>query len=130
MLDVQPRSGPYFVAELAPGVVQKNVVQRRALHGDAFHGDASLARGLHKGAHRVRTAVRGDVRYSVALRYANHLRQGLQRLLPMGRLMGKLRLHHVVAGNAVLQLRRRIQCRSLPWSTIAMRSQSLSASSL
>src|SRR5437879_6867678 len=87
--DVQPRPGPDFVAELAAGVVQKNVVQRRALHGDALHGNARLARGLHQGAHRVRSAVRADMRYSLALGYANDLRQDFQLLLPIRRFMGK-----------------------------------------
>src|ERR1700677_3883326 len=48
------------VAQIVPGVMDKDVVQRRALHGERGHGDAGFARGVEHVHRGLRAVVGGN----------------------------------------------------------------------
>ena len=118
------------VAQLMAGVMHKHVVQRRALHGKRSHRDVRIARGFQQFHRRARAVVGGDAEDVFVGFHLGHIRQRLQSFHPVWRRVGKTDFQNVFAGNGGLQFQRRIQRDEFPWSTMAMRSHSLSASSM
>ena len=118
------------VAQLMPGVMDENIVQRGALHGERGQRDAGLPGRFHQGDGGARAVVGGDAETCVLVLDFGHFGKFRRVCCPARRHAEKPTSRMFLPGNGGLQFEGESSAASFPWSTMAMRSQSLSASSM